>query len=103
MLLAVDSDKDLIDLESVAIAAALSLESPCIEGTEFVAPQVGRLSVDGDPTFSEEIFIVSVALVESILQPNCAVDDISWESMALIGIHDQIVSFRRINLAIPKI
>jgi hypothetical protein len=42
-----------------------------------------------------------VAQVESVVEPDCVGDDIWRESVALIRIHHQIISFRRFNLAIP--
>lgn len=100
MLFSVDSDKDFIDVEGVTIAAMLSLESPCIEGTDFFAPQRDSFSADGDAALGEETFDIAVAEIEAIVEPDSIGNDIGRESLTLLGIHDQIIAFRRDNLAI---
>ena len=43
-----------------------------------------------------------MAEIESIVEPDSVGDDVRWESMAFIRIHRQIISLRRVNLAIPE-
>ena len=45
----------------------------------------------GDASLGQKIFNISVAEVESKVQPNGIGNDIGWESMALICIHPQIL------------
>jgi hypothetical protein len=44
MLLVIDLYEDFIDVESVAIAPVLSLQSTCVNGTELDAPEPDRLA-----------------------------------------------------------
>ena len=92
MLLAVDLDEDFIDVESVAVASVLSFQSACINGSEFDAPEADRFSADSDAAFSQKIFDISVAQIESIVEPDCVTDDIGRESMALICAHGLILA-----------
>ena len=48
MLFAVDSDKDFIDVEGVAVASVLSLESPGIFGSELDAPKAAGFVADNE-------------------------------------------------------
>lgn len=91
MLFAIDFDKDLIDVESIAVALVLSLQSASINGTELDTPQTSRFSADTDFSFSEEIFDIAVAQVEPVVQPNCLTDDIWRESVSFICIHPPIL------------
>ena len=61
MLFAVDLHKDFIDEESITIAAMPSLQSACIDSTEFDAPQADRFPSDDDASFSQKIFDIAVA------------------------------------------
>jgi hypothetical protein len=92
VLLAIDSDEYFIDLKGIAIAPVLLLQSAGINGTEFDAPQANRFSADGDASFGEQVFYISVAEVEAIIEPHGIGNDIWRGSMALIGIHGPILS-----------
>jgi len=59
MLLAVDSDEDFIDVESIAIASVLSLQSPGVKRAELDTPEADRFATDGDASLGEEIFDIS--------------------------------------------
>ena len=48
MLSAVDLHEDFIDIESIAIAPVLSLQSPCVESAELDAPPADGISGYGD-------------------------------------------------------
>ena len=52
--------EDFIDVEGVAVAAMLSLESAGARGTKFDTPQADRLTSDEDPAFRQEIFDILV-------------------------------------------
>jgi len=62
------------------------------------SPQIMLLAIesdgfvaDRDTTFSQEIFDISIAQVESVVEPNCRGDDIKRESVAFVGIHGAIL------------
>ena len=61
MLLAVDLDEDFIDIECIAIAAVLSLQSSGMERAELDASEADRFAADSNASFSEQIFNVAVA------------------------------------------
>jgi hypothetical protein len=45
-----------------------------------------------DPSLGQKIFDISVAQVESVIEPDCVGDDVRWESVALVSIHGPILS-----------
>ena len=92
MLFAVDLDEDLIDKECVAVATMLSLQTLCIFGTEFNTPQSDGFIADSDTSFGKEIFNVTMAEVETIIEPDGITDDVGWESVTLVCIHRPILS-----------
>ena len=67
MLLAVDLDENLINVEGVAVASVLTFQSACINGAELDAPEADRLPRDDDSAFSEQIFDISMAQVETVV------------------------------------
>jgi hypothetical protein len=70
----------------------LPLQSPCVHGSELDAPQADRLAADGDASFGEQVFDISVAEIESEVKPDSIADYVRWESMASISIHAPILS-----------
>ena len=58
---------------------------------------------DSDTALSKEIFYISVTQIESVVKPDSVGDDSGRESMSFVRIHRQVISFRRVNLAIPSI
>ena len=93
MLLAIDFDDDFIDEEGVTIAPVLSLQSAGINGSELDAPETDCLSADGDATFSQEIFNISMTEIEAIVEPSGVGNDIGWESVTFISILSPILPF----------
>ncbi len=55
--------------------------------TVFTIGRGSEIPVDG----RQEIFDIAVALIESVIEPDCVTDDIWRESMTLVGIHDPII------------
>jgi hypothetical protein len=51
VLLAIDFDEDLIDIKGIAVASVLAFQSSSIDSSEFDAPELDRLSSDGDASF----------------------------------------------------
>ena len=92
MLLAIDLYEDYIDVESVTVASMFSLQSSSVYSSEFDAPEADRFAADSDTAFSEKIFDISVAEIEAEVQPDGVADDIGRESMALVCIHEPILS-----------
>jgi len=92
VLFAIDPDKDFINVEGIAEASVLSLQSSGINSSKFDTPETDRFATDGDTSLSEKIFDISMAQVETIVEPDRVADDIGWEPVALIGVHGSIVS-----------
>ena len=49
------------------------------------------LAADGDTTFSQEIFDVSMAKIESVVQPDCAGNNVGRELVPFVGAHGPIL------------
>jgi hypothetical protein len=52
-----------------------SLQSPSVFGSKFDAPEPDGFITDSDTTFGKQIFNISMAQVESIIQPDGVADD----------------------------
>ena len=92
MLFAIDFDESFIDVEGVAVASVISLQSAGINGTKFYAPQTDCFPANSDASLGEKIFDITMAEVESIVEPACVADYILRESVAFISIHASILS-----------
>ena len=53
--------EDFIDVESVAVAPALSFQSSGVEGTELDTPEADRFAANCNASFSEKVFDIAVA------------------------------------------
>jgi hypothetical protein len=87
MLLAVVLHKDFADVECVAVASVLSFQSAGINRPEFDTPETDSFSADSDAPFSEQIFDIAMAEVESIVEPHGVGNDVRWESVSFICVH----------------
>jgi hypothetical protein len=103
VLLTVDLDKDLIDVEGVAIATVLSLQATSINRTKLDTPKADCFSGYGDAPLSQEVFYISVTEIKSVIEPDGVGNDVRWESVALVCIHHRIISFPGINLSVPLV
>ena len=92
MLFTIDLHEDFVNVEGITVASMASLQSSSVNGAEFDAPQADRFSGDSDPTLCQKVFNISVAEIESEVQPNSIADDVGWESVSFIGIHEPILS-----------
>jgi hypothetical protein len=64
MLLTVDLYEDFIYEECVAVASVLSLQTPCIFGTEFDTPQPDGFITHSDTSLGQEIFNITIAEIK---------------------------------------
>jgi len=55
-------------------------------------PQANRFAADDNSSFSQQIFDITVAEVESVVEPDGVANDIWRESVPLISIHTPILS-----------
>jgi transposase-like protein len=52
-------------------------------------------------SLGQQVFNISMAQVESEVEPDCVGNDVWRKSVALICIHRRIISFRRVYLSVP--
>ena len=91
MLPAIDLHEHFIDIEGVSVASMFAFESFRVESTELDTPKPDGFVADCDTPLGKEIFNVSMAEVESVVQPGRIADDIGWEPVTLVGIHRPIL------------
>ena len=92
MLLAIDLHEDFIDVECVAVALVSALQSTGVIGPKLDAPESDGLMADCDTTFGQDIFDITVAQIESVVEPDSMTDDIWRKSMANVSIRGQILA-----------
>jgi hypothetical protein len=56
------------------------LQASGIFGSELDTPEPDCFITDSNSTLGEEIFDISIAEIEPVVQPDCVTDDIWWES-----------------------
>ena len=79
-------------MKKVPPASVLSLQSLSVCRTQFDAPEADRFAADSDPSFSEKVFNISMAQIETIVEPYSVADDIGRKSVALGCIHGLILA-----------
>jgi hypothetical protein len=84
--------EDFIDVESIAVASVISLQSTGVRRPKLDAPEPNRFATGGYASFSQEVFNIPVAEIESVVEPDSVADDIWRESMSLVGIHPPTLS-----------
>ena len=92
MLLAVYLYEDLVNVEGIAVASVLPFQAAGINGAKLDAPEPDGFAANGDTAFRQQVFNISVAQIEAIVEPDGVTDDIGWESMTLISIQGSILS-----------
>ena len=76
----------------INIAPIFSLQSSGIQGSEFDASQANRLPADHDALFGLEVFDITVAEIEIIVEPDSMRDDVRRESVAFVCVHVPILA-----------
>jgi hypothetical protein len=82
LLLAIDSNKDLIQIPVVAEPSLSSLQFPGIVRTELLTPLSNRLIRDDDSTFGEKILDISETHAEAMVGPDRIADNLARETIA---------------------
>jgi len=85
MDLPADGDEDLIDMPGVAELAFSALEPSAETGTELQTPAANRLVRYLNTPLGKEIFNISEAQVESMIQPDGVADDFGGKPVAVIS------------------
>ena len=92
MLLAIDLHEDFVDEEGIAEASVPAFQASSINGPELDTPEADRFPANSYASFSEQVFNVTVADIESEVEPDCLADDVGWEAVAFVGIHSLILA-----------
>ncbi len=87
MLLTTDFDKDFFNEEYVAVTSVFSFQSPGVNGSKLDAPEADCFSGYGDAPFGEQVFYISMAEVESEVEPDRIGNDVRRKTVALVCIH----------------
>ena len=82
LLLAIDSNEDLIQVPVVAEPSLSSLQFPSIVRTELLTPLSNRLIGHDDSPLGEKILDISEAQAEAMVSPDRIADDLARETIA---------------------
>jgi hypothetical protein len=77
--------------KGIAVASVPPFQSSGVYSSEFDAPKTYRFAADDDASLSQQIFNISMAEIEAVVQPDCVGNDIGRESVTLISIHTPIL------------
>ena len=69
-----------------------ALQSIVVQGPKLDAPQTDGFVTDGYSAFSKKTFNITMAQIESIVEPDCVADDIVREPVTFVGIHGPILA-----------
>jgi hypothetical protein len=83
-LLAVDFHEDFVNIERIAVTLVFSLQPAGVPGAKLNAPQADGFIAYFDSTFGQEVFDISMAQIESMVQPNSVLNNFGWKSMAFV-------------------
>jgi len=92
ILVAINLYEDFIDVEGVTVALMLSFQMAGIFCAEFDASETDRFVRDGNASFSEQIFDISMTQIESVIDPYHVADDFGRESVSLVSIYRPILA-----------
>ena len=83
--MSLDGDEDLVQVPCVTETTLSTLQSASIFRSELYAPKSGRFVRDRDAALSEQVFDVSKAHAESVVEPDGVADDFGWESISVVA------------------
>ena len=85
MSLALNRDKDFVDMPGIPQPPLLFLELACVCRPKLLTPLPNRFIYDGDPTFGEEFFDFTKAEAEPMVEPDGVTDNFRGKSMTLVA------------------
>lgn len=97
MLIAVYLDEDFINIKGIAIASLLSFQAACTSGSELDTPETDRFAAYYDSSFGKDIFNITLAEIESKIEPDSVTDDVGCESVSFISIRPEILSQAKLS------
>ena len=101
MLLTIDLHEDLVDEERIAITTVSPFETTSISSTKFNAPKSDGFVANNDASLREQVFDITIAEVESMVELDRVTDDVGRKSVTLISIHHQIIDQRQLTCQYP--
>ena len=96
MLFAANLHEHFINEEGIAVTLMLSLQAPGVFRSKLDAPKANGFIADRNSAFSQEIFDIAVAEIESIVQPYGVLDDSGWKSVTLVYSHARIIKHKQL-------
>ena len=102
LLLAIDLHEDLVDEERIAITTVSPFKTTSISSSKFDTPKSDGFVANNDASLREQVFDITIAEVESMVEPDRVTDDVGRKSVTLISIHRQIIDQRQLICQYPQ-
>ena len=75
---------DVVQVPCVPETTLLFLETPSKVGSEFPAPSPDGFIGNNSPAFGEEIFDITEAQAETVIDPDGVADDFRWKTVSVV-------------------
>jgi hypothetical protein len=85
VLLTPNVHEEFIQVPRIAQPTLATLERTSVLGTELQTPQSDGLVSDDDPALCQEIFDISEAQTEAVVEPDGVADDLRRESVSAVA------------------
>jgi len=96
LLLSVDSHENFIQMPGIAESSLFLLKALCIVGPEFPAPSSDGFVRNKDAALGQEIFHITQAETEAMIDPHRIADDFRRETVSVVtgsdALHGRILS-----------
>ena len=83
-LLTLNLHEEFVNMPGVTQSTPLASDRAGVFRSELETPEADGLVGDDDPPFSQQIFDISIAEREPVVEPNGTTDDFTWEPMTLV-------------------
>ena len=84
LLLTVHSDEEFIQIPAIAEASLSPFQFPNVIWSELLTPASNRFIRDSDASFSQQIFHITEAQTEAMIEPDGVADDFLRETMSAV-------------------
>ena len=92
-LLTLDLHEDLVNMPGITQSTPLASDRAGVLRSELETPEADGLVGDDDPPLSQQIFHISKAQGESMVEPHAVADDCGRKTVASVaGFHERIVA-----------
>ncbi|MFQ3216324.1 MAG: hypothetical protein ACI87C_000837 [Paraperlucidibaca sp.] len=103
VLLAVYLDEHLIEIKRIAKSTMSLLELASVCRSELDTPQSDRLIADRDALLCQQVFDITEAQVETVVDPYRVANNAEMKAVSFVGTHDQIIPTRELTCQYPTI